>query len=200
MPTLPLLSLLPGPALSTQGRATEPCPVPPAEGPTHLAGPTVHSSGSPAQRLPISLGTVAPSPWPRHPPPTSLSVTPCHPPSSLPLPGSPPTGRPGGHGGARATVSGLIRGSTERLAVWGASEVKSQPTYWGRGPGAQVESLGEDVQGACPEEGGAPETACLPADAAGAGQQGRPAEARLSAYRPPRSCSDPIVIRARGDF
>lgn len=97
-------------------------------------------------------------------------------------------------------MSGLIRGSTERLAVWGASEVKSQPTYWGRGPGAQVESLGEDVQGACPEEGGAPETACLPADAAGAGQQGRPAEARLSAYRPPRSCSDPIVIRARGDF
>lgn len=102
--------------------------------------------------------------------------------------------------GARATVSGLIRGSTERLAVWGASEVKSQPTHWGRGPGAQVESLGEDAQGACPEEGGAPETACLPADAAGAGQQGRRAEARLLAYRPPRSCSDPIVIRARGDF
>lgn len=97
-------------------------------------------------------------------------------------------------------MSGLIRGSTERLAVWVASEVRSQPTHWGRGPGAQVESLGEDVQGACPAEGGDPETACLPADATGAGQQGRHAEARLSAYRPPRSCSDPIVIRARGDF
>lgn len=84
-------------------------------------------------------------------------------------------GRGGVCGGARVTMSGLTRGSTGRLTVWGASEVRSQPTHWGRGPGAQVEYLREDMHGACPEEGGDPETDCLPTGAAraGAGQQGR---------------------------
>lgn len=140
----------------------------PAEGPTHLAGPTVHSSGSLAQRLPVSMGTVAPRPWPG-PPPTSLCISASHRLSSVRRAGG------GVCGGARVTMSGLTRGSTGRLTVWGASEVRSQPTHWGRGPGAQVEYLREDMHGACPEEGGDPETDCLPTGAAraGAGQQGR---------------------------
>lgn len=116
------------------------------------------------------------SPWGLWPPAPGQGPPP-RPSASLPLTGSPPSeGRAGGVcGGARVTMSGLTRGSTGRLTVWGASEVRSQPTHWGRGPGAQVEYLREDMHGACPEEGGDPETDCLPTGVAraGAGQQGR---------------------------
>ena len=187
---LPPASLCPFPTRASH-RAV---PVPPAEGPTCLPGPqcTAQAAGPSASRLPRDS---SPMPLARAP-----HVPLRHPPSPLSLhfPGSPPSGR---RGAMEGPVSGLTRRLHRAAGHLGGSEVRSQPTHWVRGPGAQVESLGEDVQGVCPEEGGGPETASLPAGVAGAGRgraAGKAVETRLSACLP-GAAQNPTVVWARGD-
>lgn len=181
MPTLPFLSLLPASALSPHGRATELCPCPQRRGPPacRARSALLRQPGPVPPRLPRDSG---PMPLARAP-----HVPHCHPPVSA-FPRLSSIREVGGHGGAsvwfnpKAPQSGWPFG--------GASEVRSQPTHWGRGPGAQVESLGEDVQGVCPEEGGGLETASLPAGVAGAGRGSREGGGGQAVGLPPRSCSE----------
>lgn len=177
---LPPAGLCPFPT----GASHRACPRPQRRGPPAWRGPqcTAQAAGPSASPSPRGQWSHAPGQGPPRPSP-SPTVTPV---SASPRLSS--IREAGGHGGARASVWFNPKAPQSGWPFGGVSEVRSQPTHWGRGPGAQVESLGEDMQGACWEEGGGPESfpACR-CGWGGAGQQGRQWR---PGCRPARSCSE----------